>query len=296
MRESVVTVIEAIRLSRQNGRNSSNPIRIASPIWRYLTYLLVLTSPLSIAENRTAIPVTHGAVQQANLMEFNDDGTISGFKHHFVEALAQRLNWSTQHRHCPFQRCLYTMADGTTDLMVFVTATQDRHHYLDFIQVWPNTRSIPFYVRQGEQSRLQRYEDLHQLRVGVVNGYVYFPRFDKDPAIEKITVIKETQLARMLLANRIDTYIAYDAVSPDDNPDQSIVRAPYAQPFKNSAFLAISKKSPLSQQLDLIEQTVIEMMADGTIETLWRLEFPDQNFPYPLEPRPRFSRSESAQE
>lgn len=43
-------------------------------------------------------------------------------------------------------------------------------------------------VRQEDRQRLNNYDDLKTMRIGVVNGYAYFPRFDKDTQLDKIQV------------------------------------------------------------------------------------------------------------
>lgn len=236
----------------------------------------------------------HGAVQQSGIMEFHPNGILSGFKYAFVAELANRIGWDDEHQKCPFQRCLFSMANGSLDLMVFVSATSERDHYLDFIQVWPSSRVIPFYMRDTEQHRLTRYEDLSNLRIGVVNGYAYFPQFDKDESLQKITVTTELQLAHMLQANRIDTYIAFDPIKGESNyRDQLIVKAPFEQKVESSALIAISKKSALHKYLPSIEKEIMHMIEDGTLQALWSQSFSGQDFPYPLIPYPKHNLKQS---
>lgn len=233
---------------------------------------------------------THGAVQQTGFMDFHSDGKISGFKYALTNELARRLDWQDQHQKCPFQRCLFSMANGTLDLMIFVSATEDRFDYLNFIQVWPSTRKIPFYVRSGEENRLIHYDDLSNLRIGVVNGYAYFPQFDKDQTLQKITVTTELQLAHMLQAKRIDTYIGFEDIAVNDHyRNQLIVKAAFEKTVESSALIAISKKSPLNKKLPDIEREIINMINDRTLLKIWSQSFPDKDFPYPLKAYPKYT-------
>lgn len=275
---------------RQSHRRDRRDVK-----WLAATTLLMigLFTPniYALENNNTQINTEtfkHGAVQQSGIMEFHPNGIFSGFKYALVAELANRIGLDDKHQKCPFQRCLFSMANGSLDLMVFVSATSERNHYLDFIQVWPSSRVIPFYVRDTEQHRLTRYEDLSELRIGVVNGYAYFPRFDKDPSLQKITVTTELQLAHMLQANRIDTYIAFEPIETESNyRNQLIVKAPFEQKVESSALIAISKKSSLQKHLPAIEKEIVHMIKDGTLQTLWSQAFSGQDFPYPLIPYPK---------
>ncbi len=268
---------------RQTSRQLMSRMRLILHSFGLITIGLVLPSN-HVQANQTVI---HGAMQQKGFMDFHSDGQVSGFKYALMGELASRLGWQHKHQKCPFQRCLFSMAKGSLDVMIFVTATAERSDYIDYIQVWPSSRKIPFYVRAGEKDRLTRYQDLSRLRIGVVNGYAYFPRFDKDQSLQKITVTTELQLVHMLQAKRIDTYMAFDAMHLDENyRQQLIVKAPFGNTVESSALIAISKKSPLQQELPIIEREVIAMINDGRLLRLWSQSFPEKNFPYPLQAYP----------
>ncbi|MGH1371227.1 MAG: substrate-binding periplasmic protein [Cellvibrionaceae bacterium] len=270
------------------ARSSQQYLTVCACLQALILGLILFAALVPSSNANSSQTFVHGAVQQAGFMDFESDGEISGFKHALVGELARRLNWQDAHQKCPFQRCLFSMANGSLDMMVFVSATQERFDYLDFIQVWPSTRKIPFYVRDGEQKRLTRYDDLSGLRIGVVNGYAYFPRFDKDNSLKKITVTTERQLTHMLQANRIDTYIAFDAIHFDQHSERKkVVKAPFEKTVESSALIAISKKSPLENILPQIEREIISMIDDGSLMDLWSRSFPHKQFPYPLQAYPK---------
>ncbi len=226
-------------------------------------------------------PMRHGALGLTNLATIENDQIVGGFKYDLLETLGQRLGIDVKHSACPFQRCLRSMSDGNLDIMVFIAVTPQRSQFLNYIQVWKIPRSIPFYVRKGEQHRLQKYEDLHQLHVGIVNGYAYFSRFDNDPAIRKSRVMREQQLPKMLRAGRIDAYIAFDIKQQELLQDYpNITPAPFNHAFSDTALLAISHKSPYLKLMPQLEQAALEMIREGTMDALWQKHFSSQ-MPYP---------------
>jgi len=273
-------------------------------------FILVLFTPLGWASengrvnhptgnmpDQTAsqsLSLRHGSLGLEQLSIVEDGKVIGGFKYDFLEAVAERLGWSIDHSYCPFQRCLRSMADGSLDIMVFIAINSQRSQYLDFVQIWQIPRKIPFFVLKGQEHRLQRYEDLFQLRVGVVNGYAYFKTFDNDSRIHKSIVLRESQLPKMLMAGRIDTYIGFN-----QRQDRLLKRypqlttAPFAHGFSDTALLAISKKSPLAEHLEELEEAALSIIKDGTIDKIWSKYFGEDQMPYPAYLSPNKTRPQS---
>jgi polar amino acid transport system substrate-binding protein len=248
----------------------------------WLLLILGWVSSLSVtATELPSAPMRHGALGLTNLATIENNQVVGGFKYDFLENLGQRLGIKIKHSACPFQRCLRSMSDGNLDVMVFIGVTPERSNYLKYIQIWQIPRSIPFYVRKGEEHRLQRYEDLHQLHIGIVNGYAYFSRFDNDAGIRKSRVMREQQLVKMLQAGRIDAYIAFDIKQQElMEKHPNIIPAPFNHAFSDTALLAISHKSPYLKLMPQLEQAALELIREGTMDTLWQKHF-DSQMPYP---------------
>ena len=299
-------MLERIITSGFFSRASSKALLVAISI--LLSPLAASSStPTSVTSDQTITPalpdiakpslhLRHGSLGLQQLSIVEDGKVIGGFKYEFLEALAERLGWTMEHSYCPFQRCLRSMADGSLDIMVFIAVTQQRSQYLDFVQVWPIPRKIPFYMLKGQTHRLQSYEDLHNLRIGVVNGYAYFTRFDHDSQIRKSAVLKESQLPKMLIAGRIDAYIGF-SVSRDLLMQQypQLAVAPFAQGFTDTALLAISQKSPLANRADELEAAALSLIKDGTLDQLWQKFFDDDVLQYPRHLGPDSSNSATTQ-
>lgn len=223
----------------------------------------------------------HGAIGLDKLSNIENGKVVSGFKYDLIEELGRRLGWTTDHQLCPFQRCLRAMKNGRVNIMVFIAVTPLRRHYLDFLHIWPVPYTIPFYVRRGEEDQLRHYEDFYSLNVGVVNGYSYFDRFDSDTEIHKTIVLKESQLPKMLSARRIDAYAGFNIGREDlEKEYPNIIAAPYTHQFSETALLAISKASPLSEHLPELEMAVHNMIDDGTLDQIWYNNFKGYSPPY----------------
>ncbi|MGH1371226.1 MAG: substrate-binding periplasmic protein [Cellvibrionaceae bacterium] len=250
----------------------------------------MLSSQLCTAQQSAeALTVKHGVLGLGQLSIVKDGKVLGGLKVELLDAIAERLGWQVDHSYCPFQRCLRSMAGGELDIMVFIAVNDSRSQYLDYIQVWSIPRKMPFYMLEGQEHRLQNYQDLYQLRVGVVNGYSYFKRFDEDTQIEKVVVQNEKQLPRMIIAGRIDTYIAFDQRREQlllQYPQ--LIAPPFNHAFSDTALLAISKSSPLAQHSKELEIAALSVIKDGTMAALWKKFLGEDQPPYPshLAPNP----------
>lgn len=267
--------------------NCENKLTSRGVLLRLAAILYVCTLPINLAAAPAPL-LDHGALGLAQLTVIENEKVVGGFKYDFIEELGRRIGSPTQHRFCPFLRCLRSMKNGSMNIMMFISVTPQRSEYLDYIQVWPIPLDIPFYVRQGEQSQLTTYEDLHSLRIGVVNGYFYFKRFDNDTAIVKSIVLKESQLPKMLMAGRIDAYIGFNlSTATLQQQYPHLVRANYSHKFSETALLAISKHSELAKHLPELKAASLEIIQDGTIDRLWAHHFNGEVMPYPPNLKPQ---------
>ncbi len=268
------------------------------PCWSKLFAVVALwLSPLFSYGNNSAEPLTlrHGLLGLGQLSIVKEGKVVGGLKVELLDAIAQRLDWSVEHHYCPFQRCLRSMQSGDLDIMVFIAVNEARSEYLDYVQIWSIPRKMPFYMLDGQQHRLKRYEDLYQLRVGVVNGYAYFNRFDKDTKIEKIVVQSERQLPRMVLAGRIDTYIGFDQRQERLLQQYPQLTMPsFNHAFSDTALLAISKNSALALRANELEAAALSVIKDGTMAKLWAKFLGKNKPPYPAHLAPNSEGDDSA--
>lgn len=265
---------------------------------RLICAAVLLISPLYCAAQNNAASLTlkHGSLGLDQLSIIKDGKVLGGLKAELLDEIADRLGWKVEHSYCPFQRCLRSMQSGDLDIMVFIAVNEERREYLDFVQIWSIPRKIPFYMMDGQQHRLQRFEDLYQLRVGVVNGFAYFKRFDTDPMIKKVVVQHERQLPRMIIAGRIDAYIAFDQRRESllqQHPQ--LVSPPFSHGFSDTALFAISKHSPLALRADELERAALSVIKDGTMARLWTKFLGDNPPPYPPHLRPDLTTEQSQQ-
>jgi polar amino acid transport system substrate-binding protein len=196
---------------------------------------------------------------------------LSGIDINIIKILSKELGFTYVLKPCPWARCLKTMEEGQADFMLGVFKRPEREEYLAFVEpgyLVDDPKS--FYVTADSSVAISSYEDLLPLNIGVVRGVAYFERFDNDNQLRKQAVSDEWQLLQMLMLNRLDTFIGTPtAIAYQINKHQlkaKFRRAIFQHHTPAYSHMAISKKSPFIEQLDLVSKTVSRFREEGRFQ------------------------------
>lgn len=188
--------------------------------------------------------------------------------------LAKRMNKTVEFTACPFARCLAMTKAGKTDMMIAVNKTEEREAFFSYLTQPFRTEIIPvrFYLSKDSPLVIENYDDLKQLSIGVLTGATYFERFDKDFTLNKTQVTSHTQLIKMLLSKRLETFIGGE-LSFKNRVDKEVYEnemkmAPYIYNKTNGSYIVISKKSPLNEEVSQFSQALDELIANGDIHAV----------------------------
>lgn len=186
----------------------------------------------------------------------------------------------------PFARRLMQLKIGEIDLLAGLLKDEIREGYAYFLSVPYKRKSNKIFImRKGEGAKLQRYEDLYNLRVSVQVGSKYFSRFDKDPKINKYASTNDESRLQMLLKSRFDalihtelygTYIVHNLGLQD-----RLEVAPYKYTKHNPVYIAISKKSDLYQRKTELDKVFSQMVESGELDEVIQSYFKKIGLPVP---------------
>ncbi|WP_337058850.1 substrate-binding periplasmic protein [Pseudomonas sp. USHLN015] len=142
------------------------------------------------------------------------DGRPTGPLVRVLEVAAERAGLQLEWRYAPFARSLADLREGRIDLVPRVLPDPERDHYLHYLpSIGTQDKDILFAIRPNQ--RVERYEDLASLRIGVKRSTLYFPRFDADAALHKQPAVDDDILVRMFKAGRIDAIVVLDKTAID---------------------------------------------------------------------------------
>jgi len=192
-----------------------------------------------------------------------------------VRELARRLGQPLQFIDCPLKRCLKLLEEGEADIAIGLRQTTERQQYLQYLTT-PYRRTSAdrvFLLRRGETRRLERYEDLAGLRIGVTGGSEYFTRFNEDTRLLKDEGPSNESSLRKLLLSRVDTIILPEdqalALLAQLGLQQQVEFARLRVPEPTPRSIAVSRRSPQLARLAAMEQAMRGMREDGTLAAIY---------------------------
>ncbi len=119
-----------------------------------------------------------------------------------LEVLANVLDKKLTFIQSPnFARCVAMLKNGDVDVVAGLNKTEQRAKFAFYA---PFKAADALRVISKESIIINTYDDFKGKIIGVARGSLYFPRFDSDDTLDKISVQNNRIGFSMLLKNRID--------------------------------------------------------------------------------------------
>lgn len=204
------------------------------------------------------------------------DGRPTGPLVKVLEVAAERAGLQLEWRYAPFARSLADLREGRIDVAPRVLPDPERDHYLHYLpSIGTQDKQILFTIRPTQ--RVERYEDLAPLRIGVKRSTLYFPRFDADKALHKQPAVDDDILVRMFRAGRIDTIAVLDKAAIDTAFENirfsDYTYAGLREPIRVENRFAVSKKlyeSDRAAIYDRLGRELEAMRRNGEVVSIYR--------------------------
>lgn len=201
------------------------------------------------------------------------DGQFTGENIELARLFADSINADVVFLACPFVRCMSLVKKGEADMIFGVKRTAAREKDYAFLDQPYTIQHFPlqFYTLKSRQIKIDQYEDLSGLVVGTVRGSVYYPDFDRDNQLTKVSVTSSQQLLELLMKQRIDTFIEReDSLLPllrqDNKYQKQIVPNKYMYDKQVDVHLALSKRSFIYQYRDQLSYNLQQFLTNGDID------------------------------
>lgn len=203
-----------------------------------------------------------------------------------LQAFAQKFDATVSGDKVPFARRLNQLQNGDIDILAGLLKNSGREQFAHFLSSpYKQKTDKYFFMREGEGHRLQKYEDLRQLSIGVQIGSKYFPRFDQDTTLRKYSISQDETRFKMLVQGRFDVLIHTDVYGLDImyklGLQDKLEIAPYRYTKQNPVFIAISYQSNLIEQKDELETVFRDMVKSGEMDQVIHRYFTNEGLPVP---------------
>lgn len=206
-------------------------------------------------------------------MMVEGDGRFTGAHVEILGRLATALGVRLEIVECPLARCLKLLEDGSVDVSMGLVASPEREAYAAFL-LPPYAHSVPtyFFQRANDLREIREFNDLRNMRIGVVNGLRYFDEFDKDSTLQKDFGPNVETNFRKLMAGRLDVVPAGANVGTRFEGDPEFAgkmkRATYVRQNSNIRQISLSRRSPWFAHRALMERKLAQLVDSGEVATV----------------------------
>lgn len=180
-----------------------------------------------------------------------------------------RSGYSTQFQLAPWKRALLGTIEGHYDILITTSYSQKRSEKVLYSEPFL-THKVSFIQRSGSDHTFKNLTDLNGLTVGVIDGYIYEPNFDKANNFVKEKTDSDALALKMLIAGRIDLVIidnlvaAYTLKQEISIDTQDVEILP--NPLNVKKLYIIIRKTKIGHEkiISDFNQSLLEMRSDGT--------------------------------
>lgn len=186
-----------------------------------------------------------------------------------IKEVARRANLPFEIISLPWSRIVFMLKNGTLDCVSSIFKNEERQKFVSYTDAPYFNLTTVFYIAIGPAKRVQVYDDLLDLTVGVVAETEYFDPFNKDLRIRKHQVNREEQLFKLLDQGRVDAIIGtYPQIEYD------IQLRGYGGKFKQTKYkpgndvglyIGCSKASPAAAHIKIINEVLATLRSEGFV-------------------------------
>lgn len=203
-----------------------------------------------------------------------------------LRAVAEELIGEIHMVYAPFKRRLIMMKKGELDMMCGLLRRPEREAYIHFIDPPYKTRSDTiFFVQKDSGRRIESYEDLKGLKIGVVRGLKYFLQFDRDTTLVTEAADQTTTNFKKLLLGRLDTMVQSEShgihIIHKMGIAQEVDIADFRFSEEKKVYFGISRHSWMMKSLDLIEAILKKMIDSGRVRQIYTEYYTSRGLPAP---------------
>lgn len=233
------------------------------------TLCLLLLLGLNDAQARAADTLVYAFSHFEPFKTLDDHGQPAGPYTRLLQELTRRSGLRLEIHHCPLPRCLAMLEQGRADISIGLANTPQRAAYLDFIDPPYATPGHTVLLQRGNDPRqIRHYQDLYHLRVGVVAGVSYFPRFDHDEKMMRDTSPSARLALQKLAARRFDVLMMNSVQA------EKLLQESRADPLRRAGLtfsngwprrIALSRHSAIARSHKAtLKKTLRAMLRDGS--------------------------------
>lgn len=199
---------------------------------------------------------------------------IDGLHAKYLKNIAKHMNMPIEIIPMPFARRIREFRQGNLDILVGMQRESDIQDEMIYIKPSYETLRHTFFIIKNDKGKLQNFNDLKKLSIGVTRHAKYFELFNQEPGLIMVPVSTLRQKVELLKKGRINTFIHFqESTTPLINKmglQNEIIKADYQPIEVNNYYVTLSSNSELIDKKHLFQAAVREAIANQEFATIRR--------------------------
>ena len=201
-------------------------------------------------------------------------GGLSGIDIDILKEIYNRKGIQLKVHLTSFDTAMRMVKKGLAHIIPTISHNAERAAFLDFSDNYRDLTKYVFVAKTENRLKVQDYADLRNYIVGVMKGYSYNAKFDKDPLIVKDQSEKEEAMFQKLLKNQVDCilmneYAARHYIAEKGLQNQvSMLKFIIMEDSSSDTRMGFSKGKDLTSCIKIFNEGIKELKNDGTLEKI----------------------------
>lgn len=197
----------------------------------------------------------------------SDSKELQGIYPEIFRELSKRTNIPMTQILAPYPRVINGLEDGPSDFTISLPKEFEDSTIIVGDPVW----SIKLGILSLKKSPIISMKQMQGMKIGTIRNAAFTPEFRQDTTIRKVPSNHHVNLMKMLIMGRIDGIASDLSIMRGVLETDSTIVADFAEPLQVTELklhFLMHYKSPFKEQFELLNNTLQEMKADGTIRDI----------------------------
>ena len=204
----------------------------------------------------------------------DNHGGLSGIDIDILKEIYNRKGIQLKVHLTSFDTAMRMVKKGLAHIIPTISNNAERAVFLDFSDNYRDLTKYIFVAKAENRLKVQDYADLRNYIVGVMKGYSYNTKFDKDLLIVKDHSEKEEAMFQKLLKNQVDCilmneYAARHYIAEKGLQNQvAMLKFIIMEDSSSDTRMGFSKGKDLASCIKIFNEGIKELKKDGTLEKI----------------------------
>ena len=136
--------------------------------------------------------------------QWEEAGKVTGIDADIIREVCRRLGIGLKFQVMPWKKALKSAENGDVSGLTASLYNEKRAEYLYYTQESVHIQKNIIMIRKGNNIKISGFDDLKNIKTGVVRDFSYGPEFDSIRGLDKVVCTDQKELVRLLAAGRVD--------------------------------------------------------------------------------------------